>query len=108
MATKEFRDQLYEDFLKEFPLESLKDMTLEKYTNLNKDDSFCYWIESKTYKLGSIWGGSSYKFGIYRYDKKPDNPTIVVSDDQYAWYKRYNAANRKEAYHTVLESIIMR
>ena len=106
MATQELREKLYEDFLKEFPLESLKDMTLEKYTNLNREDSFCYWIESKTYELGSIWGGSSYKFGIYRYDKKPDNPTIVVSDDQYAWYKRYNAENREEAYHIVLASII--
>lgn len=106
MATQELREKMYEDFLKEFPLESLKDMTLEKYTNLNREDSFCYWIESKTYELGSIWGGSSYKFGIYRYDKKPDNPTIVVSDDQYAWYKRYNAENREEAYHIVLASII--
>ena len=89
MATQELRDKLYEDFLKEFPLESLKDMTLEKYTNLNREDSFCYWIESKTYKLGSIWGGSSYKFGIYQYAKKPNNPTIIVSDDKYAWYKWY-------------------
>ena len=40
---------------------------LDKYTNLNKDDSFCYWLESRTYELGSFWGGSSYKFLIYRY-----------------------------------------
>lgn len=106
MANQELRDKLYEDFLKEFPLESLKDMTLEKYTNLNREDSFCYWIESKTYKLGSIWGGSSYKFGIYQYAKKPNNPTIIVSDDKYAWYKWYNVETRDEAYKLTLSSIV--
>lgn len=58
---------LYKTFQEKFPLETLKDMPLEKYTNLNKDDSFCYWLESKTRDLGSIAGGSSYKFGIYKY-----------------------------------------
>ena len=58
------RRQLYNDFLKVFPMESLKDMTLEQYTDLKKDNSFCYWIEAKTSELGSIWGGSSYKFAV--------------------------------------------
>ena len=102
----EMRHKLYEDFLKEFPLESLKDMPIERYTNLRKDDSFCYWIESKTYELGSIWGGSSYKFGIYKYAKRPDNPSIIVSDDEYAWYKWYNARDRYEAYQITLNSLI--
>lgn len=106
METIELRNNLYNDFLKEFPLESLKDMPLEKYTNLNRSDSFCYWIESKTYELGSFWGGSSYKFGIYRYSKKPNNPTIIVSDDEYAWYKWYNTSDRNEAYQITLRSII--
>lgn len=102
----EMRHKLYEEFVNEFPLELLKDMPLEKYTNLNKYDSFCYWIESRTYELGSIWGGSSYKFGIYKYAKKPNNPGIIVSDDEYAWYKKYNAKNRQEAYRITLNSII--
>ena len=48
------RRELYQAFQKEFPLVSLKDMPLERYTNLNKDDSFCYWIESRTDELGSF------------------------------------------------------
>ena len=100
------RNQLYDDFLREFPLESLKDMPLEKYTNLNRSDSFCYWLESVTYELGSIWGGTSYKFGIYKYANRPNNPTIVVSDDKYAWYKRYDAKDRNKAYQIVLTSIV--
>lgn len=92
--------------MKEFPLETLKEMPLEQYTNLNRSDSFCYWLESKTSELGSIWGGSSFKFGIYKYARKPQNPNVVTSDDAYAWYVRYHAQDRTEAYQTVLSSII--
>ena len=41
-------------------------MTLEEYSNLDKDTGLTYWLEAKTENAGSIWGGSSYKFGIYR------------------------------------------
>ena len=102
----EMRHKLYEDFLKEFPLESLRSMPLEKYTNLKRENSFCYWVESRTYELGSIWGGASYKFGIYKYAKKPDNPGIIVSDEEYAWYKWYEAKDRHEAYQITLNSVI--
>ena len=81
-------------------------MKLDEYTNLNRENSFCYWLESKTVELGSIWGGSSYKFGIYRYDKRPDNPSVVVSDEEYAWYKKYNASNKDEAFEIVLKAIV--
>ena len=100
------RRTLYNQFLEQFPIQNLGDMTLNEYTNLNRDNSFCYWLESKTYELGSIWGGSSYKFGIYRYDKRPNNPTVIVSDEEYAWYKKYNASNREEAYNVVLKAIM--
>ena len=43
---KKLRQKLLKDFLHTFPLDSLQGMTLEQYTNLNKDDSFCYWLES--------------------------------------------------------------
>ena len=85
------REELYESFQKEFPLESLKDMPLEKYTNLNRDDSFCYWVETRTKPLGSVKGGSSFKFGIYRYENKPNPKNIrLITDDKYAWYGQYN------------------
>ena len=59
----EHRKKLQSYFLAAFPFESLQDMTLKLYSNLDKKDSFCYWLESKTSELGSIWGGSSYNFG---------------------------------------------
>ena len=52
---KKLRQKLLKDFLHTFPLDSLQGMTLEQYTNFNKDGSFCYWLESRTYELGSIW-----------------------------------------------------
>ena len=48
---KKLRQKLLEDFLHTFPLNTLQGMTLEQYTNLNKDNSFCYWLESRTYEL---------------------------------------------------------
>ena len=99
--------ELYQAFQQAFPLESLKDMPLDKYTNLNKDDSFCYWLESRTYDLGSFWGGSSYKFLIYRYNKRPaEGDPRVISDEQYAWYSNLGKDTAEEAYKVVLEEII--
>lgn len=94
--------KLYNDFLNKFPYESLNSMTLEKYTNLNKSDSFCYWIERKTYELGSVLGGSSSKFVIYEYLKKPikDGGTIQL-DNRYAWYRKLNVGTAIEAFNIV-------
>lgn len=58
-------NQIYTSFQTQFPIEKLKSLTLEEYTNLDRDNSFCYWLETKTESLGSIWGGSAYKFGIF-------------------------------------------
>jgi len=99
------RIELYQAFQAKFPLVSLNEMTLENYTNLNRDDSFCYWVESRTENLGSIWGGTSYKFGIYRYKNKP-NDTRIECDDAYAWYKKYNKATAAEAYQVVLKAVV--
>ena len=99
--------ELYQAFQQAFPLESLKDMPLDKYTNLNKDDSFCYWLESRTYDLGSFWGGSSYKFLIYRYNKRPaEGDPRVISDEQYAWYSNLGKDTAEEAYKIVLDEIV--
>ena len=101
------RRLLYKQFQGEFPIEYLKKMPLDRYTNLNRSDSFCYWLESETYKLGSIWGGSSYKFGIYKYKNRPnEEDPRIQSDDNYAWYAKYNKATAKEAYHLVRDAVV--
>jgi 5-methylcytosine-specific restriction endonuclease McrBC GTP-binding regulatory subunit McrB len=98
--------QLKKDFLNEWPLSRIQNMTLEEYTNLDKT-SFCYWLEAKTHDLGSIWGGSSYKFGIYK--RRDISTTITVdnriTDGEYAWFTKYGTT-KETAFETVKNIII--
>ena len=52
--------KINEEFLKAFPLEKLKDMTLDQYTNLNHTDYLCFWLERKSEILGSVLGNTSF------------------------------------------------
>lgn len=93
--------QAKQEFLAEWPLSRILKMTLEEYTNLDKT-SFCYWLEAKTNDLGSIWGGSSYKFGIY---KRRDTSTVItvdnrITDGDYAWFQKYGTT-KAEAFEKV-------
>ena len=101
----EDRNALYQQFIKRFPLESLGSMTLEQYTDLHRSNSFCYWIEFKTRYLGSIAGGSSFKFGIYRYANKPISDKVQF-DGQYAWYKWLNVDTAEDAFKIVHSAIV--
>ena len=97
--------ELNEDFLKMFPLEELKDMTIEQYTNLNKSDSFCYWLEFKSKLLGSVGGSNSYKFGIYRYNQKPKDNSNCLYDDKYTWWA-FLGKTASEAFEKVKKAVI--
>ncbi len=83
--------QLWSDFLEVWPTDRVRSMSLEQYTNPNRDDAFIYWLEKKTEGLGSIWGGSAFKFGIFRRDKKdPKAPKGGrIWGDEYAWMDKY-------------------
>ena len=99
------RHKLYRDFQEAFPLEKLSELTLEKYTNLSRSDSFCYWLESKTEYLGSIWGGSAYKFGIFHRDSEPGDNSKFLHDEDYSWYASL-AADRDTAFERIKAAII--
>ncbi len=121
-STPDPRYHLWNEFLAEWPIERLKNMTLEEYSRrLSKDknqqvdksqqadnnpqaeESFCYWLEHKTSELGSIWGGSSKKFGIYEYKELKDKN--LSKDDRYAWVSKYGKT-REEAFKNIKEMII--
>ena len=96
-----------EDFLKTWPLSRVQNMTLQEYTNLNRSDSFCYWLEAKTYWSGSIWGGSAFKFGIYEKSNKATQFSAQgrMSDDDYAWMGKYGNS-REKAFEKVRSIIV--
>ena len=65
-----------EEFVKEYPLERIRDMTVEEYcmgTDVTKD-SLCYSLEFGKYRGTGfgIGGGSAWKYGIY-YSKKDNS-----------------------------------
>ncbi|HZK95634.1 MAG TPA: AAA family ATPase [Prolixibacteraceae bacterium] len=99
-------DEILEQFLQEWPLERVERMTLEEYTNIEKT-SFCYWLESQTQNLGSIWGGSSFKFGIFkRFDtSKVETRAAYKSEGVYAWVGKYGKT-KTEAFEKVRSIII--
>lgn len=81
-------------------------MTLEEYSNLNRDNSFCYWLEAKTKDLGSIWGGAAYKFGIFKFDRTPkDDNSKYAHDENYSWSSRLGSTS-EEAFNNVRNAIV--
>jgi 5-methylcytosine-specific restriction endonuclease McrBC GTP-binding regulatory subunit McrB len=101
------RNQLWSGFLVAWPSERVRQMTLEEYTNPNKDDAFIYWIESRLDKLGSIWGGSAFKFGIYCRDKTAVKEASGgrVWGEKYAWLSKFGATEQ-EAFATIRTRIV--
>lgn len=88
----EEREALWDKFLRRWPLDQLTTLTLEDYNQVGADDSFCRWLEKHLESLGSIWGGSSLKFGIYsraNTGKDPSGQNGVTANGRYAWYSRY-------------------
>jgi 5-methylcytosine-specific restriction endonuclease McrBC GTP-binding regulatory subunit McrB len=99
--------KLKQDFLDNWSLEKLEKMTLEEYTDTNRENSFCYWLEHITRDLGSIVGGSSYKFGIYKMGatSKTESATNRDNDGVYAWHTKYGSS-ANEAFETIKRLIV--
>ncbi|MEA8950875.1 McrB family protein [Campylobacter jejuni] len=99
------------NFQEVWTLEKVKNMTLEEYTNIKKDnpnrDDFTFWIESKLDNLGSIWGGSAFKFGIYKRndESQKESSNGRLYSQNYAWIAKYGN-NENEAFNNIKEKII--
>ncbi len=94
-------------FLAAWPPDRVRTMTLEEYTNLDREGSFTYWLEKRTETLGSVWGGSSFKFGVYRRadtKDRTDGGGRSWSED-YAWQTKYGAT-AEEAFRTVRARLV--
>lgn len=98
---------LWLEFLAAWPAERVRQMALEEYTNSNKDDAFIYWIEKRLEELGSIWGGSAFKFGIYCRDNTDAKEASKgkIWGDQYAWLSRFGDTP-EAAFETIRANIV--
>lgn len=98
---------LWDAFLDRWPLESLPQLTLRDYAKSGGGDSLSYWLESKTESLGSIWGGSAFKFGVY--SRKNQSEKLSGSklrySDQYGWYGKYGPT-AESAFEKVRDIIV--
>ena len=83
--------ELWSEFLGVWSPDRVRGMSLEEYTNLNRDDAFSYWLEQRTKSLGDIRGGSAFKFGIFRQAKKETKAPkgAIMARDEYAWMRKY-------------------
>lgn len=75
-------------FLKDWPLDRVKRMTLDEYTRHGGRNTFTYLLEQDKTPLG-MGGGNAYKFGIYAHnpennDEKTRNPKSK-HDETYSW-----------------------
>lgn len=86
---------LWDEFLARWPLESLRTMSLDDYTQAGNKDCFTYWLESRTEDLGSIWGGSAFKFGVYsrrdQSDKSSSTNSALAFSPTHGWLSKYGA-----------------
>lgn len=58
-------------FIAKFPLNKLKDLTIDEFVQGTDKNSFCYWLEFKKIGFG-IGGGNASKFGIYKTKNKQE------------------------------------
>ena len=84
----------WDEYLSVWPLARLTTMTLDDYTQAGSKESFTYWIESRLDELGSIWGGSSFKFGVFsRKDTDDKTSDAKLSyTDTHGWYSSLGAS----------------
>ncbi len=86
-------------FLKKFPFDSLREMTLEDYVVGHGTPSFCNLVESGTRAWANIQGATSFKFGIY-YGKEKHDPTF-----RYRFVHKFGTT-REEAFANVKKAVI--
>ncbi|NUY33823.1 AAA domain-containing protein [Paraburkholderia sp. JPY303] len=99
--------ETWDAFLREWPIERLRSMTIDEYSKAGSKDTFTYWLEARLEKLGSIWGGSAFKFGIYSRknmaDKQPGEGLLY--SPTFAWYARYGQSP-EEAFDRVKSIVV--
>lgn len=107
MADIKHLNDIWTKFLELWPVEKVRAMTLEQYHTFQDATSFQRCLESMTEMLGSIWGGSAFKFGIYQKDpmKQKTGSVYFTYGKKYAW-RTHLGKTPEEAFNTVKQTII--
>ena len=99
-------DLKLQEFLQRWPLEKVKEMNLEDYTQVGNKDTLSYWLEYETEILGRIGGVGLQKFGIWnKKDSKPIRTADFDEDDTYKWWAKYGG-NSASAFQKVKALVI--
>ena len=97
--------QIWNDFLSRWPVEKIRNLTLEQYTSIGDKDTFCWWLEHGTNDLGGIKGGEAAKFGIYHRGPGKPCPDKRAGDETYSWQEKYGQSCN-EVFGKVKKSIL--
>lgn len=87
------------EFLRAYPLNHLKDITLDEYVIGKGTPSFCARVEAKTKAWANIQGATAYKFGIY-YGRTKSEPEM-----KYRFTQKFGAT-KKEVFDNVMEALL--
>ena len=92
-------------FIEKWDENKLKNLQLEEYSSEggNNRKDFTYDLEHNTPNIGSIRGGDSSKFKIYKYNTLPKKK-YIKNDEIYAWYGNEN--DRSSAFENVKKEIL--
>lgn len=100
-------NEIWNEFLKNWPIDKVKSMDLEQYTKSGEKTTFTYWVEVGTRDIAEIRGSTALKFGIY--NRKDTTKKFIASgiicDSQYAWYGKYGLS-KDEAFQNIKNNIL--
>ncbi|MGF1692372.1 AAA family ATPase [Photobacterium kagoshimensis] len=97
--------QVWDDFIARWPRDKLVELTLEQYVSTNDNDTFTYWLETRTSSLGSIRGNTSAKFGIYKRGSEAKEQSGIQHNEVYSFRTRYGA-DEQSVFNYVKQTII--
>jgi len=104
------KDQQLKHFINTWPLQRVKNMSLEEYNKQGSKDTFCYMLEYGTRELGNISGTAySSKFEIYERKDKNNIPTSkdYGYDSNYTWRNRAGVIKTKDVAFKYTRDIIV-
>ena len=99
------REKIYDEFLEVWSIDRIKKMSLNEYVNINNKDTFCQWLETRTRCLGSIKGGDSIKFGIYKRQENRNTRSKFKNDHTHTWLSRLGKT-KKQAFENLKKELI--